>query len=302
MILFLQKFQIKSKNKLLKKFSIEVFSSKIELSPIILNGKDNSNKSITHLTKFSPIIESLETNNLKKDFQNSDWNIFFEKTNFKDYDKFNSCLNENVNKNDDDKNRKKKIKIISLFVKSDNNIKKEIFSIYNSTEKKNNFTNRKNKNYLFSENNSKCSCSKIGCDKNYCQCFSSGNFCYECNCTNCTNKYLNYNNFDRSIYHKNSNKILRRIKKKIIIECICTKTNCNKKYCECFRKGLKCNSKCKCINCQNCENKFDNLCENRCIFFSIINNHIINQKENDCFFIYNNEQKFFIGNKRKKKL
>ena len=124
MILFLQKFQIKSKNKLLKKFSIEVFSSKIELSPIILNGKDNSNKSITHLTKFSPIIESLETNNLKKDFQNSDWNIFFEKTNFKDYDKFNSCLNENVNKNDDDKNRKKKIKIIYLFVLYDNNIKK----------------------------------------------------------------------------------------------------------------------------------------------------------------------------------
>ena len=48
--------------------------------------------------------------------------------------------------------------------------------------------------------------------------------------------------------------------------------------------------------------KKNNLCENRCIFFSIINNQIINQKENDCFFIYNNEQKFFIGNKRKKKL
>ena len=95
MILFLQKFQIKSKNKLLKKFSIEVFSSKIELSPcIILNGKDNRNKSITHLTKFSSIIESLETSNLRKDFQNVDWNIFFGKTNFKDYDKFNSCLNE----------------------------------------------------------------------------------------------------------------------------------------------------------------------------------------------------------------
>jgi len=85
---FSSKISKKSKNKFLKKYSIEVFSSKKKLSPIIINGKDNRNKSITHLTKFYSIIESLETSNLRKDFQNVDWNTFFGKTNFKDFDIF----------------------------------------------------------------------------------------------------------------------------------------------------------------------------------------------------------------------
>ena len=33
--------------------------------------------------------------------------------------------------------------------------------------------------------------------------------------------------------------------------CNCKKINCLKKYCDCFKAGLKCNSNCRCVNCQN---------------------------------------------------
>ena len=39
--------------------------------------------------------------------------------------------------------------------------------------------------------------------------------------------------------------------KKEIIVCTCSKSGCNKKYCECYKEGLKCNIKCRCINCLN---------------------------------------------------
>ena len=33
--------------------------------------------------------------------------------------------------------------------------------------------------------------------------------------------------------------------------CNCTKSNCMKKYCECFKQGLHCNSVCRCLDCKN---------------------------------------------------
>lgn len=33
--------------------------------------------------------------------------------------------------------------------------------------------------------------------------------------------------------------------------CICKKTECVKKYCECFSNGVSCSKECKCINCSN---------------------------------------------------
>ena len=38
-----------------------------------------------------------------------------------------------------------------------------------------------------------------------------------------------------------------------MVFCTCSKSGCNKKYCECFKEGLKCNIKCRCVNCLNSE-------------------------------------------------
>ncbi len=35
--------------------------------------------------------------------------------------------------------------------------------------------------------------------------------------------------------------------------CNCKKSNCLKKYCECFNSGVRCNSSCKCEECRNRE-------------------------------------------------
>lgn len=39
--------------------------------------------------------------------------------------------------------------------------------------------------------------------------------------------------------------------------CHCVKSNCLKKYCECYQAGLKCGSNCKCELCKNkgCEDE-----------------------------------------------
>ncbi len=38
---------------------------------------------------------------------------------------------------------------------------------------------------------------------------------------------------------------------KIYVTFSCTKSNCNKKYCECYKLGEKCNINCRCVNCLN---------------------------------------------------
>ena len=91
----------------------------------------------------------------------------------------------------------------------------------------------------------KCSCSKTQCNRKYCECFNSGNYCIDCNCKNCNNKppinsYTNKHPVDDSSKNK---------KQKII--CTCTKSGCNKNYCECFKNGQKCSSLCRCISCEN---------------------------------------------------
>ena len=35
--------------------------------------------------------------------------------------------------------------------------------------------------------------------------------------------------------------------------CNCRKSNCTKKYCDCYRRGKVCGSKCNCTDCNNCK-------------------------------------------------
>ena len=97
----------------------------------------------------------------------------------------------------------------------------------------------------------KCTCSKTGCLKKYCNCFANGVPCEGCECKNCQNVgNKNNNNIDleeKKIFPVMQNRF-DRIQRTI---CNCTKSNCMKKYCECFKQGFSCNPLCRCMDCKN---------------------------------------------------
>ena len=122
----------------------------------------------------------------------------------------------------------------------------------------NNINNNKNNiniNYIKSDSNNNlqnprihCTCKKTKCIKKYCECFSSGNLCYNCKCENCENKpyYIeNKNNIKKEEENIELDEDENEEKKLII--CTCSKSGCNKNYCECFKAKVKCNNKCRCI-------------------------------------------------------
>ena len=132
----------------------------------------------------------------------------------------------------------------------------------NKEEKDNNINNNKNNiniNYIKSDSNNNlqnprihCTCKKTKCIKKYCECFSSGNLCYNCKCENCENKpyYIeNKNNIKKEEENIELDEDENEEKKLII--CTCSKSGCNKNYCECFKAKVKCNNKCRCIKCLN---------------------------------------------------
>jgi hypothetical protein len=94
----------------------------------------------------------------------------------------------------------------------------------------------------------KCSCSKTQCNRYYCECYRSGLYCIDCNCKNCDNKPpKNY------VSNRHPTLSTNQTKTETVI-CTCTKSGCNKKYCECYKNGTKCNSSCRCVGCENSEN------------------------------------------------
>ena len=111
--------------------------------------------------------------------------------------------------------------------------------------------------FIYQENQSKklldiknkpcCSCNKTKCIKKYCECFANNRLCKNCLCFDCRNKDIFIGS--NELYDKNKNKE--------IVVCTCSKSGCNKKYCECYKEGLKCNIKCRCINCLNAEEPLD---------------------------------------------
>ena len=62
-------------------------------------------------------------------------------------------------------------------------------------------------------------------------------------------------------------------------KCSCSKTQCNRKYCECFKNGQKCSSLCRCISCEN-NDKINNK--------KTINNNYECCPANSIFIIKNN--------------
>ena len=103
----------------------------------------------------------------------------------------------------------------------------------------------------------KCNCQKTQCNKFYCQCFREKRYCFNCNCVGCNNQKPDY----LSTNKQQGNEDIKE-KKNITITCTCTKSGCNKNYCECFKNKVKCNNLCRCRNCENCKDgnieKYDN--------------------------------------------
>ena len=100
----------------------------------------------------------------------------------------------------------------------------------------------------------RCGCSKTKCLKLYCECFASGKVCgEECECKECRNMEQFKEEREEIIQktkHKNPGAFRVDISNNYKI-CHCTKSNCMKKYCECYQNGRSCNSNCKCKQCKN---------------------------------------------------
>ena len=138
-----------------------------------------------------------------------------------------------------------------------------------------------------------CYCTKTRCIKKYCECYSNNRYCKNCHCVNCLNKFI----------HKGIEPPKESVESNEVF-CTCTKSNCNKKYCECFKSSQKCTIKCRCINCKNCNKQTTfnfnvtniNNINNNSNINSNVNNSIANLCENKSEIIDLEEKEENEGN------
>jgi protein lin-54 len=83
----------------------------------------------------------------------------------------------------------------------------------------------------------------------YCECFREGRLCTEeCNCYGCSNDEHHHDQVKKAreaISHKLQH---ARHQGK---GCHCKRSQCQKKYCECYNAGIPCGETCKCEDCAN---------------------------------------------------
>lgn len=112
-----------------------------------------------------------------------------------------------------------------------------------------------------SENNNHkpCNCKKSKCLKLYCECFARQGYCTNCNCVGCNNIPEFEEVRQKAIVvtlERDPNAFFRanlsgKVKTKTRRGCHCKKSECLKKYCECFQAGVSCSDICKCTDCRN---------------------------------------------------
>ena len=124
-----------------------------------------------------------------------------------------------------------------------------------------------------------CSCTKTKCIKKYCECFANSKYCVDCLCQNCMNKLEEIEQFQNN----NTTNIIENENQNDKNTCTCTKSNCCKKYCECFKINKKCTSKCRCLNCLNMDSQYANILNNNNNLINdvIIKNNINSEESNN---------------------
>ena len=166
-----------------------------------------------------------------------------------------------------------------------------------------------NQNNTFQNNKNEigCNCKNSFCLKRYCECFTRMKYCNSsCQCKNCFNTNLHEKERNEAIKNYISKSPISF--KKINIDmnnlsCFCKKSNCLKKYCECYQMGMKCSLNCKCIDCRNRINYEKKLfeinyddCQNRDRFFSFDDNDNKNNIKNFKRKIIQLQNKVIIDN------
>ena len=170
----------------------------------------------------------------------------------KDFDELARNLSNEANKENISNNLHEDLSFLAPIKKEGQNMQEQQENKIETKEGNNNRTNMFFTDYGLGY---KCNCQKTSCNKHYCQCFREGRFCFNCNCTDCQNQKpenCSSNKHPMKLEEENNDK------KTILISCTCTKSGCNKNYCECFKNKTKCHSLCRCRNCENSEKNFQN--------------------------------------------
>jgi len=92
-----------------------------------------------------------------------------------------------------------------------------------------------------------CKCKRSKCLKLYCTCFSSSLHCGPgCQCLDCCNSA------DNEMWSQTLTMPNRSSPNKSgVTSCKCKNSMCLKKYCDCFRSGVRCGASCECADCKN---------------------------------------------------
>ena len=156
-----------------------------------------------------------------------------------------------------------------------NGLYMEDLNYQNNLDSKN---KEENNSFSFKKDKPCCSCTKTKCIKKYCECFANNKLCIDCHCQNCMNKSKSYN-YNYKYTQKSSINISEPENELDETICTCSKSNCCKKYCECYKLGKKCTNKCRCINCMNMD-KINNITNNNINTVNNLLNDIDKNKDN----------------------